>query len=150
MIDRGILPCAASINRDDLSHIRHWSEIVNHKVVVTRYEEERRRNDPAERARRKAARDITKAREREERANKVKHSREVCSAQLQIARAREKARFNALSHAEQKSEKDHKKALKQAAKDAKQERDMKRLENARMFTKRHSGRNKGCSVKTLL
>ena len=133
MIDRGILPCATSINRDDLSHIRHWSEIVNHEVVVARYEEERRRNDPAERARRRAARDITKAREREERANKIKHDREVRSTQLQIARAREKERFNALSPAEQKLEKDRKKTLKQAAKGAKQERDMKRLEDARML-----------------
>ena len=46
MIDRGILPSVTSINRDDLSHICHWSEIVNHEVVVARYEEERRRNDP--------------------------------------------------------------------------------------------------------
>ena len=80
MIDRGILPCATSINRDDLSHIHHWSEIVNYEVLVARYEEERRRNHPAERARRKAARYITKAREREKRANKVEHDREVCSA----------------------------------------------------------------------
>ena len=63
-IDGGFQLCATSINRDDLSHIRHWSEIVNHKVVVARYEEERHRNDPAKRALRKAARDITKARER--------------------------------------------------------------------------------------
>ena len=38
MINHGILPCATSINRDDLTHIRHLSEIVNHIV-------ERRRND---------------------------------------------------------------------------------------------------------
>ena len=132
MIDLGILPCATSINRYDLSHIHHWSEIVNHEVVVV-YKEERRRNDPAERARRKAARDITKARERKERANKVKHDRKVRSAQLQIARAREKERFNALSPAEQKLEKGRKKALKQAAKDEKQERDIKRLEDARVL-----------------
>ena len=123
---------ATSINRDDLSHIRRWSEIVHHEVMVALYEEEGRRNDPAERARRKTARDITKAREREEQANIVKHDREVCSAQLQIARAREKERFNALSPAEQKLEKGRKKALKQAAKDAKQECDMKKLEDARM------------------
>ena len=61
MIDSEILPCATSINRDDSTHFRHWSEIVNHKVVVARYEEERHRNDPAEEARRKAARDIAKA-----------------------------------------------------------------------------------------
>ena len=130
MIDREILPCATRINRDD---IRHWSDIVNHDIVVARYEEERRRNDPAERARRKTARDITKLREREERANKVKRDREVCSAQLQIARAREKERLNMLSPAEQKLEKDRQNALKQIAKDAIQERGRKRLEDAHVL-----------------
>ena len=104
MVDRGILPCATNINRDDLSHIRHWSEIVNHEVVVARYEDGGRRNDPAERARRKAARDITKARNGRSEQTKSNITARFASG------AREKERFIALYPAEQKLEKGRKKA----------------------------------------
>eukprot|EP00602_Paraphysomonas_sp_CaronLab_P009561 CAMPEP_0185020128 /NCGR_PEP_ID=MMETSP1103-20130426/2734_1 /TAXON_ID=36769 /ORGANISM="Paraphysomonas bandaiensis, Strain Caron Lab Isolate" /LENGTH=66 /DNA_ID=CAMNT_0027550843 /DNA_START=1 /DNA_END=198 /DNA_ORIENTATION=+ len=40
MIAQGISPGLTSINRDDLTHIRHWSEIVSHESVVARYREE--------------------------------------------------------------------------------------------------------------
>lgn len=42
----GILPGPTSIDRDDLTHIRHWSEIINHEKVVERFEAEQRAKDP--------------------------------------------------------------------------------------------------------
>ena len=81
MIARGILPCATSVNRD-------WSEIINHKVVLARYDKERCRNGHAERVKGKPPR-IYPKREKEGASKQSKHY-DFRSTHLQKACTREK------------------------------------------------------------
>jgi hypothetical protein len=97
----GILSVPQSINRDALTHIRHWSEIVSHKEVIQRYAEEQQRRDP-----------VFIAQQREEEQARAYLNR-LEGEQLKKERAAEKRRleserFQALLPTEQKEEKANK------------------------------------------
>ena len=46
LVSEGITPGTTTIKRDDLTWVRHWSEVVNHKQTVARYREQLARKDP--------------------------------------------------------------------------------------------------------
>jgi hypothetical protein len=54
VIANGIKPGQTFINRDDLTHVRHWAEVVSEDYVVECYREEMALKDPVEVQRRKA------------------------------------------------------------------------------------------------
>lgn len=45
-IDNRIKPGSTTIDRNSLSHIRHWSEIINHEEVTKRFHQDKHNNDP--------------------------------------------------------------------------------------------------------
>jgi vacuolar-type H+-ATPase subunit I/STV1 len=40
-IEKGIRPGATTINRDDLTHVRHWAEIINQEATLARFKLEK-------------------------------------------------------------------------------------------------------------
>ena len=39
LVDAGIKPGTATINRDDLTHVRHWAEIITHEKTRERFQQ---------------------------------------------------------------------------------------------------------------
>ena len=85
MIAQGISPGLTSINRDDLTHIRHWSEIVSHESVVARYREEMASRDPAERKRRAAELTLMREEDRCAKAVRVQEERKRPISLIKLA-----------------------------------------------------------------
>ena len=46
LVDAGIKPGTTTINRDELTHVRHWSEIITHKKTRQRFRQEKAAKDP--------------------------------------------------------------------------------------------------------
>ena len=66
LVDAGIKPGTTTINRDELTHVRHWSEIITHKKTRQRFRQEKAAKDPAVIERKKAEEFIRKHNEKEE------------------------------------------------------------------------------------
>ena len=100
----GIKPGPTSIDRTKLSHVRHWSEIVNHKETIKRFEQEMYDKDPVNIQRKKqettAALVVERHRKEEERARAVA----VQKAERLVAKHAEAQRFAALSSHDQQQE----------------------------------------------
>jgi hypothetical protein len=95
----GIPVGTTSINRDELTHVRHWAEIVTHKAVREAYRDEVAVRDPAVIAqKRKVA-----AAQKLVANNKKKMDAHAAQQQKREAKQAEKERFAALSPAEQVS-----------------------------------------------
>ena len=123
MDEAGIPKHVNSIDRTNLTHIRHWSEIINHPDVVARYDEEQLRKSPAEVQRKK---DENEASKRQAQAVKLARSllsKEAKAAQTKAKKAEErqteKIRFAALSPAEQAREKKEKSDIRNSKNAAK-------------------------------
>ena len=54
LLDAGIQPGTTTINRDDLTHLRHWSEIITHEKTREGFRQEMAAKDPNLIARKKA------------------------------------------------------------------------------------------------
>jgi hypothetical protein len=97
----GILSLPQSINRDNLTHIRHWSEIVSHIEVIKWYAEEQLRRDPAVLAQQ---REEEQARVFIERLEADQQKKEQADEKRRV----ETARVASLSSVQQQQEKQHK------------------------------------------
>ena len=47
LVDVGIKPGTTAINRDDLTHVRHWAEIITHEKTCEGFRQEKTAKDPA-------------------------------------------------------------------------------------------------------
>lgn len=109
MNDANIPKHENSVDRTNLTHIRHWSEIINHTKTVERFLAEKAAKDPVVLLRQQQDRDAAVAREKEVVAAR-KLIEKSTKAQLkkdeaQRIKAAELARFTALSPEQQKDEK---------------------------------------------
>jgi hypothetical protein len=140
VIANGIKPGKTSINRHDLTHVRHWAEVVSEDYVVECYREEMALKDPVEVQRRKAVAAV--ARDDAKRLAEQKKAEEKATnkAAALLAKDTERKRVEALSPDSKKREaaaKTQAKALeKQAAaaiKVAREEQEAKDVQAARDF-----------------
>lgn len=124
LLEAGILPGTTTIDRNSLTWVRHWSEIVSHEQTVQRYRAELESRDPERlrEAREQAAaqRSIEKGiaddAKKQARANLLLQRKQIRLAQQHT----EAARFEALPREEQKAERRAKRQAAQARKLAKQ------------------------------
>jgi hypothetical protein len=112
----GIPTSPVSINRDNLTHIRHSSEIVSHDVVVAKYHAEVQQRDPVHIAEQRAVDAAWKflAQQDAERTKKEQNA-----LQRQQQKAVEDQRVAQMSKADLLAEKRHKAAVKRADKENK-------------------------------
>jgi hypothetical protein len=105
----GILPGPTTINRDHLSHIRHWAEVVSADYVVECYREEMALKDPVEVERRRAVAVVKKADEKARTEQSKAEAKAIMKAEAIVAKNIEHQRKLALTP-EQKAQENAAKA----------------------------------------
>lgn len=112
-IDNCIEPGTTTIDRDSLTHIRHWSEIVNHHAVTKRFHDERMERDPRTIAERKL-------KELEGRVDAAKQKKQDAKDAKLLKDYEEKIRKQSLTPAEAKAERNIRKEAAAAKKELRQ------------------------------
>ena len=145
----GILPGATTINRDNLTHIRHWSEVVSMDYVVECYQEEMAAKDPLEIQRRRANALIATADEKRASDQRKADKKALRKAEAIVTKDNEHRRQEALSPRSKKAEKDARDAAKAQTKlIARQDklnrenREAKELQDARDFLSEIASQNR--------
>jgi hypothetical protein len=115
----GILPGNTTIDRDSLTHIRHWSEVVTMDHVVECYREEMAAKDPAVIQQKKAAALVAKQHIKMQGNQKMATEKARKKASALVAKDNERLRVEALSPNSRQAEAMTKAQAKQQLKDAK-------------------------------
>jgi len=123
VIANGILPGATTIDRDNLTHIRHWSEVVSMDHVVECYREEMAAKDPVVIQNKRAEELVSREHKRmQDNQNKATEKARRKAAAL-VAKANERLRFEALSPGSKQAEAVAKARAKQQSREARLERE---------------------------
>ena len=132
-IEHGIHPGPTSINRSDLNHVRHWSEIINHEETIKRFEQEVLEKNPEtiERRKREAAAIIFLEKENKEQERKRQTT--LQRAQKLLAKDAETKRFASLSAKEKLEEKRAQKTARVAATALKVQQKQAEIDNAKLL-----------------
>lgn len=122
-ISHGIEPGQTTIDRPSLTHVRHWSEIITHDVVLENYKAEMEAKKPEIIARRKAEATIAKQRQKEARDRERAEATARKKAQSTLQKEEERSRIAHLTAEQRQAEKEAKAAERKRKKDAKEEKE---------------------------